>query len=223
LDNPLRLIQRVADWLDDHKATRQERKLRVKFAPMVAAAERAKEWGKRDGLVSEWQFESDAVLDPLYARKAERLTAKARTYGIFVPPKPHGNEDNEDWSRSNTTGEWLLTSKAEERLRHEVKVERRASYDEFRKWTTLGFALLGFGLGLASLLVKEKRPDPCQQNYYRNDYGECVIALQKNMAQPPQAEPRTSSIQGTGSDRPTSGSPPKQDHRGKSSLPKLSP
>jgi hypothetical protein len=224
LNNPLRSIQRIADWLDDRKATRQVRKVNEDFAPKVAAAKKEQKWEERDQLLSDWQFETDAALDPLYARKAGRLGAKARKYDISVPPKPgNPDESSEDWILSNTTGQWLLTQKAEERLRREIKIERRASYDELRKWATLVFAVFGFALGLASLLAKEKRPDPCAQNYYRNDSGECVFVIQKVMTQLPQAAPQPSSVQETRSVPCAPGDrrdAPRQDQKRKTAVPK---
>ena len=57
---------------------------------------------------------------------------------------------------------------------------RRASYDEFRKWATLTFAVVGSVLAFISVLSKQKQPDPCPRDYYRSDSGECVFALQKS-------------------------------------------
>jgi hypothetical protein len=76
----VRRIQYVADWLDDQAATRQARKLQETYAPLVAKAEKDKDWDARDGLLSEWSLESNLVLDPVYERKGERLTTKARKY-----------------------------------------------------------------------------------------------------------------------------------------------
>ncbi len=41
----VRRIQYVADWLDDHAATRQARTLQETYAPLVAKAEKDKDWG----------------------------------------------------------------------------------------------------------------------------------------------------------------------------------
>lgn len=192
MKNPFRKIQHIADWLDDHTAVRQNRELRQKYAPKVAEAKKAKDLNRRNELLGEWEFDSDAVLDPVYARKAERLTAKARRYGITVPPKPRNyNEASEDWDLSNATGEWLLTKKAEQQLQREIKVESRASYDEFRKWATLVFAVVGSVLAFLSVLSKQK-PDPCPRNYYRSDSGDCMFALQKYAGQ--QVTPGSSPV-----------------------------
>ena len=175
----LPVISAISDRLDDWKANRQVRSYRKFYAPKIAEAEKAKNWVERDSLLGEWQLESDLILDPVYARKADRLTAKARNYGITVPRKPlRYDEESDDWELSNVTGDWLLTRGLEERLRRDIKVERRASYDEFRKWTTLIFALLGFALGFYSLRIRQKQPDPCPRNYYRSDSGDCVFVLQ---------------------------------------------
>jgi hypothetical protein len=56
--------------------------------------------------------------------------------------------------------------------------DRRAN-DEFRKWTTVGFAIVGLIYGFLSYRTKQKAPDPCQRNYYRSDSGECIFAFSK--------------------------------------------
>jgi hypothetical protein len=174
-----RRIQFIADWLDDQTATQQARKLRESYAPLVAKAENDKEWSERDRLLSEWAFDSDAVLDPVYERKGERLSAKARRHGISVPPPPR-NQDAEsaDWRLSRVHGFWLPSAQLEQQLRREIRIEQRASYDEFRKWATLSFAVAGFLLAFYSVRAA-KQPDPCPRNYYRSDSGECIFALQK--------------------------------------------
>jgi hypothetical protein len=194
--NPFRRIQRIADWLDDRTARQQDRKLRQHYAPKVAEAEKAKDWNRRNELLGEWHFESDTVLDPVYARKAERLTAKARKYGITVPPRPTNyDQQSDDWTLSNASGDWLLTKKTEQQLRRDIKIESRASYDEFRKWATLFFAVVGSALAFLSVLSKQKQPeqkqpDPCSRNYYRSDAGDCVFALpQKDAARQIQPNP----------------------------------
>jgi hypothetical protein len=159
----------------------------------VAKAEKDKDWGARDGLLSEWSLESNLVLDPVYERKGERLTAKARKYGITVSPKPSNDEETEDWRLSRAYGFWLPSAQLEQKLRHEIKIEQRASYDEFRKWATLSFAVAGFLLAFYS--VREaKHPDPCQRNYYRSDSGECVFAQsgqREKKVSPVQVNPST--------------------------------
>jgi hypothetical protein len=95
-------------------------------------------------------------------------------YGIPVPPQ---KQDSEHYRRSGVTGEFILRQPAQRRLRRDILNEQRARNDEFRKWTTVIFAVLAFVLGLASLVVKTKQPDPRPRNYYRNDAGVCIFAL----------------------------------------------
>jgi hypothetical protein len=96
-------------------------------------------------------------------------------------------------------GGWILRKDAEDRLRREIRDQRRASYDEFRKWVTFTFGLLAFILALVSLLIKTKQPDPCPRNYYRNDAGACVFAL----APKTQAAPSETPLPEKHSDIPT--------------------
>jgi hypothetical protein len=181
----VRRITAVADWLNERAATRAARRLRERFAPLVADAEKKKDWAERDSLLGEWSLESDFVFHPVYERRAERLTAKARKYGITVPRQPtRYSEESDDWELSNAYGFWLPSEQLERRLRREVRDEQRASYDEFRKWATLTFAIVGSMLALVSIRTKQKQPDPCSRNYYRSDSGACVFALQKTSPQP---------------------------------------
>ena len=117
-------------------------------------------------------------MDRVYERKGERLSAKARKYGITVPSKPRNNEDNEDWRLSRAYGFWLPSAQLEQQLRREIKIEQKASYDEFRKWATLSFAVTAFLLAFYSV-KSSKQPDPCPRNYFRSDSGECTFALQQ--------------------------------------------
>jgi hypothetical protein len=181
----VRRIQFMADWIDDQAATWQARKLRERYAPLVAKAETDKDWNERDRLLSEWGYESDSVLDPVYARKGERLAAKARRCGISVPSQPRTQDErDEDWRLSRVYGCWLPSAQLDQKLRREINIEQRASYNEFRKWATLSFAIAGFLLAFYSLRVA-KQSEPCPRNYYRSDSGECIFALQKP-AQPPK-------------------------------------
>lgn len=193
LEHHLRRIQRIADWLDDREATQKAKKNSQLYSPLIAEAEKKKDFEERDRLISEGSFERDAALDPVYQRKGERLAAKARRFGIVVPPQPtRYDEESDDWELSRVYGFWLPTTELERRLRREIRDEERASYDEFRKWSTLIFALSGFALGLASLLAKQKQSDPCPRNYYRTDSGECTFAIQKPQAT--QASPNPAPV-----------------------------
>jgi len=184
----VRRLRLVSDWIDDHAATGQAHKLRESYAPLVAKAEKAEDWGERDRLLSEWRFESDSVLDPVYQRKGERLTARARRHGIIVPSQPRSpDEQSEDWCLSRVYGFWLPSAQLEQKLRREIKIEQRVNYDEFRKWATLSFAVAGFLLAFYAVRAT-KRPDPCARNYYRSDSGECIFALQKS-PQPSKPSP----------------------------------
>jgi hypothetical protein len=185
---PQRRLQFVADWLDDRKANSKSKELRKHYEPLIAKAEKDKEWDTKQQLLHEWDFENDSVFHPVYARKIEKLTAKARRYGISVPRQPADmGAESEDWYMSQVYGFWLPREKLEERLRREVRDEKRASYDEFRKWATLVFAVVGAALAFMSVVSKQKQPDPCSRNYYRSDSGDCVFASPKGAA--PQAQP----------------------------------
>ncbi len=130
------------------------------------------------------------------------LQRKARKFGIRVPTKS-GDEGEENWQQSQYTGDWMLTPEAERKLRNEISEEERARADEWRKWTTLFFVLVGTIFAFMSYRTKQRQPDPCPVNYYRNDSGACVFALPAapNAPQPtlPSSKPKAQNP--TGGDR----------------------
>ncbi len=177
----------------DNRAVRLElQSLDEKFRALEAKAKDANEKGQ---LEAGWLFERDVIQDPIECENSEKLAAQARKYNILVP---RISEDTKDWYQSNTMGGWILRQDAETRLRREIRDQKRASYDEFRKWVTFTFGFLAFILALVSLLTKTKQPDPCSRNYYRNDAGACVFALApKGQAVPSQ----TPLSEGAGSEK----------------------
>ena len=192
MKNLLRKInRRLANWLDDKKAIRESRKLRRKYEPLIADATKRKNANERERLLSEWFTQQDLWMHPVYARKADRLTAKARTLGITVanPVQPVGEADDPNWEMSLTTGDMMLTDEYEQKLRLEIRAIQREDNDERRKWATLIFAIVGTALAAVSVRSKQKQPDPCPRNYYRTDAGECVFALQKAQTPQPQSLP----------------------------------
>jgi hypothetical protein len=200
----LRRIPRIADWLDDWNANRGLRKLRKIFEPQLVEAKKAKSHQQQEQIMGEWANQRSLILDEVYGREADRLIAKARKYGITVPPQPARYDDeSEDWYLSNIVG-WLPQQHLEDRLRREIRDERRASYDEFRKTFTVIFGALGFALAFYSVGMQRKQPDPCPRNYYRSDAGECVFALQKNTVAQPAPVQDSSRCQSTaGTVKPT--------------------
>jgi hypothetical protein len=146
----------------------------------VDEAKKSGDREKYDEVQFRWSSESDQVWHPVYARQSEKLTAKARKYGVKVPCLPQTYNCTEDWIVSQYTGEWFLSNETEQRLKLAIRTEKRQGDDELRKWATAIFAGLAFILGVLSLIVKAKQPDPCPKNYYRSDSGECLFALQRS-------------------------------------------
>jgi len=161
----------IKNWLDNRAVRLKLQSLDKEFQELEAKAKDANEKGQ---LEANWSFERDLIEDPIECENSARLIAQARKYHILVP---RISEESEDWYRSNTMGGWMLRKDAESRLRREIRDQKRISYDEFRKWATFFFGVLAFTLGLVSLLIKTKQPDPCPRNYYRNDAGACIFAL----------------------------------------------
>ena len=134
---------------------------------------------EREYVWSEYSAEYALIWEPIYVRQTDKLVARARKYGVRVPDKPRDSSGDDNWEWSLVGSDWVLTNSAQERLNREIKDEARQNEDEFRKWATLAVSVAAFTLALASLIKNGKQPDPCPKNYYRNDQGECVFALQK--------------------------------------------
>lgn len=178
----LALIPWLRLWLIHLSDERQLRILKEKFDPQIEAAKQAKDAKQENKLISEYLDLRDRILHPTYGLIAENLEKKARKLGIRVPEKPHGEvpgdvEEDANWEMSYSTWDWMLTPGGERKLRNEIRAEQRAGNEEKRKWATLIFAVLGTAFAFWSLIKKEKQPDPCPRNYYRNDAGACVFAL----------------------------------------------
>lgn len=164
-------------WVIRRSDARALKKLRDKYLPSVQKARAAKNSNEVKHLESEWSTEQLLVLEPTSVLESDLLVAKARKYGITVPPILSDDEETEDWKQTFTTYEWILAETTAQRLRKEIREEKRSDYDEYRKWITTLLALVGFVLALVSLLMKQRQPDPCPRNYYRDDAGACVFAL----------------------------------------------
>ncbi len=94
----------------------------------------------------------DQVWHPVFARQSEKLTAKARKFGVKLPSLPQTNNCTEDWTLSQYTGEWFLSNETQPRLKLAIRTEKRQRDDELRKWATAIFAGLAFVLGVAGCL-----------------------------------------------------------------------
>jgi len=148
-----------------------------------------------DDIQRDYQRESDFIWHPIYARDSDKLVALAHKYQVRVPALPNRftDDDNKDWDISNVTGDVFLTDEAEDRLKREIRIEKRQNYDEVRKWAAVIISLAAFYLALTAFRAKQKQPDPCPRNYYRSDSGECLFALQKtSTTQQKQTSPANS-------------------------------
>jgi len=171
-------IRLLRDWIISIEDSRAHAKLRKHFVTLIEKARLAKDNLEVQNLYAEWNHEQASIDEPNYVETSDRLVRKARRLYVPVPTIPARYDAmSDDWQMSNVTGDWALTVGAYERMQRDVQTAQRAANDEWRKWVTLGLALAGFILGLTSLWMKAKQPDPCQRNYYRNDSGACVFAL----------------------------------------------
>ena len=176
-------IPALKHWLDNRAVKLELQNLDKQHRELEA---KAKDPNEREQLEASWSNARDIIVDPIESENSERLVAQARKYHILVPQI---FDESKDWYRSQTTGLWILRKDAEERLRREIRDQKRALYDEFRKWMTFSFGVLAFILALVSLLIKTKQPDPCPHNYYRNDSGACVFALAPKSQAAPSETP----------------------------------
>src|SRR5258708_18321157 len=165
-------------WIISIEDSRAHARLRKQFVPLIEQARRAKNnLLEVQNLYAEWNHEQASIDEPNYVAASDKLVRKARRLYVPVPTIPATYDaKSDDWQMSYITGDWALTVGTYERLQREVQTAQREASDEWRKWMTLGLALAGFILGLMSLWIKTKQPDPCPLNYYRNDVGACVFA-----------------------------------------------
>ena len=177
----IRRIKWIADRLDLQSAKSESKKLNARLkAGLDAAKARNATKNELDDIQGQASAEYEVIWHPIYARDSERLVARARRYWVRVPPLPRTyTEDDDSWYLSHATGDWYLSNEAEDQLKRDIRDAKRISYDEFRKWATLFFAIAGSVLAFVSVSSKQKQPDPCPKNYYRSDSGECTFALQK--------------------------------------------
>jgi hypothetical protein len=177
----------VRDWVVSTEDSRERRKLRENFVPLIEKARREKRELDAQNLYAEWNHYQNQIDEPNYVEASNRLVGRARRVYVPVPDKPtrYDETKNDDWWFSDTTGDWALRHPTYQRLQREVLDAQRAANDEWRKWATFLFALAGLFLGWASFRAKNKQPDPCPRNYYRDDKGACVFAL----TPPPQHSP----------------------------------
>ena len=172
----------VNGWFLRWELNRDLKELHDLYTPQIDTAFKAKKKDEGEELDYHYYNERRLVTDPYDVWQSDQLVRKARKHDIQVPSipfgkKPEEEDDDENWQRTSTTYEWVLKDAIAQRIRREIRAEKRAANDEWRKTGTFFLALAGFILGLASLLVKTKQPDPCQRNYYRNDEGACVFAI----------------------------------------------
>jgi hypothetical protein len=187
-------IPRLGDWIVSSEDSRAHQKLRDQFVPLIEKARREKRELDAQNLYSEWNFEKNNIDEPTYVTASDKLVRSARRHYVAIPATPDTyDKPNDDWWLSNATGDWALSGATYERLQREVLAAQRAANDEWRKWATLLLAMGGFVLGLTSIWVKTKQPDPCQRNYYRNDAGACVFALPLPPSPTVQAPPAPAS------------------------------
>ena len=192
----MREIPFVAYRLELRQANRKQRTLDERHRNSMQEA-RQRNAGKNEleRIEHEYGNESELIWAPIYAAQSNRLVVQARKYGVRVPPQPRELTDSGDWYLSRATGERFLSDEAENRLKREIRAERRQNYDEFRKWATVVFAGLAFVLGVIAFL-RTKQPNSCPKNYYRSDSGECIFALQNSeqSESPQQGTPQRLSV-----------------------------
>jgi hypothetical protein len=173
----------VDGWLRRRELQSGLKELHARLDPLITKARKAKNATLVAELDNQFYNEYVWLHDPFKEWESDQIVRKARKYLIDVPVYPSGTngedeDEDETWYRNSTSYEWVLTQEAAQRLRKEIRDEERAANDDRRKRVTFWLALAGFVLGLSSIWTKSKQPDPCQRNYYRNDVGACVFALQ---------------------------------------------
>jgi hypothetical protein len=180
----------VDGWLMRWELQSGLKEIHARLDPLIAKARKEKNGKLVAELDNQFYHEYVWLHDPFNEWESDQIVRKARKYLIDVPVYPsrtNGEDEvgDETWYRNSTSYEWVLTQGAAQRFRKEIRDEERAANDDRRKRVTFWLALAGFLLALSSIWSKSKQPDPCQRNYYRNDQGACVFALQPITAPTP--------------------------------------
>jgi hypothetical protein len=182
-------------WARRREATREMELLKAKYDPLIKEANAAYEANNTvdtlkhlSEIQGEFFREKNEIRDATYALQDDILQRQARKLGIRIPNRPPKEQDSdENWMVMS--GFWMLKGEAERKLRTEIREEQRARAEEWRKWTTLFFVIVGTVFAFLSYRTKQKQPDPCPVNYYRNDLGACVFALPAPVG--PKATPQS--------------------------------
>jgi hypothetical protein len=182
-------------WFIRQDFRRHMKELDAEYNPLIAKAKEDKDFDEVVGLQHSYSENWEDISEDLYDWEEAELRRRAHKHLVHIPDY---TEEPAFWQETKYSNppdhpDWEMSYKGKERLKRDVRDAERDANDEYRKWLTLGFALLGAVLAIWSLHIKSIQPDPCQKNYYRNDAGECVFALKPEPGPKPEP-PRFSPV-----------------------------
>jgi hypothetical protein len=137
------MIAWLREELKIRKWDRKAQSIRASFSEDIHRAHAAREWDKRNDLLSTADFEASQYEDEAAEIRSNRLVRRARRLSLPVPRK---HEDSEHWWQSQTYGTWALTDVGFADLRRAVRLEERERRDV---WLTCG----GMLVSILSLVV----------------------------------------------------------------------
>jgi hypothetical protein len=127
-------------------------KVEMRYAPMLAEAQRAKDDDRYQQLLQDLRVDESLVLEPVLHRRTIRLKKKARRWLVAVPRGLGPEQDENEWWRRDVTGRFeYLKPEAELEMRRTV---RREWLQFTSVWVPIVFGFLGLLIGLVSVWRK---------------------------------------------------------------------
>jgi len=148
----LRFSRLWRDWLAERRLQAHLEEVEMRYAPMLAEAQRAKNDDKYQELLAHLLVDQNLILEPVAHRRTVRVMKKARRWLVSVPARPSVYEhENEFWRQDQTARFWYLKPEAELEIRKAVRKEW-LQFTSF--WITTLFGFLGLLVGLVSVWPK---------------------------------------------------------------------
>jgi hypothetical protein len=148
----LRLSCLWRHWLAERRLERHLGEVEMRYAPMLAEVQRAKDDDKYQELLGHLLVDHNLIVEPVLYRRTVRLMRKARRWLVPVPARPSVDEDEKEFWRQDQTGRfWYLKPEAELEIRKAVRKEW-LQFTSF--WITTFFGFLGLLIGLVSVWPK---------------------------------------------------------------------
>jgi hypothetical protein len=104
----------------------------------------------RERISSQEQFELSEIEDSVHRLETDKLWEEAKK--LLVPIPRHDDEGM--WEESKFFGRYHLTVKGVNKLRSDIRAERRSRVEFFLSWSALLIGIIGALTGLIAVLQK---------------------------------------------------------------------